>query len=144
MRPSQRARTLLLWLEGLLALGAFGGAAGLITGGVDLGPAAADLPFGSTVFGGWALAAVNGVLPTIVLVGALRRATWARLGHHLVGAALIGWIVVQVAFLGWPPHWLQTTYFLYGWAILVLAIVQPRASTPPTEAAAPPRQGVAA
>jgi hypothetical protein len=116
-----RTERVLLWLEVLLALGALGGAVGLVTGGVDLGPATANLPFGSTVFAGLALGVVNFLLPTVVVLAALRRAPWAAYGHHLVGAALVGWIVVQVAFLGWPPHWLQITYFLYGLVILSLA-----------------------
>lgn len=115
------AERTLLWLEGLLALGAYGGAIGLIVGGVDLGEATADLPFGSTAFAGAALAVVNGLLPTVVLVGALRHARWAHTGHWMVGAALTLWIVVQVAVLGWPPHWLQVLYFFYGLAILALA-----------------------
>lgn len=121
-RTSRRTWWALLWLEVLLALGAYGGAIGLITGGVDLGDAAADLPFGSTVFGGWALLVVNGLLPTVVVVGALRRRPWADTGHLVVGVALIGWIVVQVSVLGWPPHWLQTLYFVWGWAIVGLAL----------------------
>jgi hypothetical protein len=122
-RPSSRspAERAVLWLETLLALGAYGGAAGLISGGVDLGASTADLPFGSTLFAGMALGLVNGVLPTVVLVGALRRRPWAPLGHWIVGAALTGWIVVQVGFLGWPPHWLQILYFCYGLTILGLA-----------------------
>lgn len=121
-RSFRRAGRALLWLEILLAIGAFGGAIGLITGGVDLGDAAADLPFGSMAFGGWALLVVNGLLPTVVVLGALRGRPWAETGHLVVGAALIGWIVIQVGFLGWPPHWLQILYFLWGWAILGLAI----------------------
>lgn len=116
--PAERA---LLWLEVLLAVGAFGGAAGLISGSIDLGPAMTRLPFGSTTFAGVALAVVNGILPTGVWLAAMRRSRWARQGHHLVGAALVAWIVVQIAFLGWPPHWLQITYFLYGWLVLLLA-----------------------
>jgi hypothetical protein len=112
----------LLWLEALLAIGAYGGAIGLVTGGVDIGDATADLPFGSTTFGGWALLVVNGILPTVVVVGALRRRRWADVGHLVVGVALIGWIVVQVSLLGWPPHWLQILYFVWGWAILGLAV----------------------
>ena len=111
----------LLWLEALLALGAFGGAVALATGGVDLGPATADLPFGSTVFAGIALGIVNGLLPTAVLVAALQRRAWALLGHWVVGVALTAWIVVQVGVLGWPPHWLQVLYFVYGLTILELA-----------------------
>jgi hypothetical protein len=111
----------LLWLEALLALGAYGGAVGLIVGGVDLGEATANLPFGSTLVAGIALAVVNGLLPTVVLIGALRREAWARTGHWVVGAALTAWIVVQVGFLGWPLHWLQILYFCYGLTILALA-----------------------
>lgn len=125
-RAFRRAGRALLWLEILLAIGAFGGAIGLITGGVDLGDAAADLPFGSMAFGGWALLVVNGLLPTVVVIGALRGRPWAETGHLVVGTALIGWIVVQVGFLGWPPHWLQILYFLWGWVILGLAIQRRR------------------
>ena len=117
--PAERA---VLWLEGLLALGAFGGAAGLLTGAVDLGAATADLPWGSTTLAGWALLAVNGLLPMGVLVTALRRHPAARLGHVAVGMALVAWITVQVAFLGWPPHWVQIVYFIYGVAIIALAV----------------------
>jgi hypothetical protein len=105
-RPATRTATerILLWLEALLALGAYSGAVGLIVGGVDLGEATANLPFGSTLLAGIALAVVNGLLPTVVLIGALRRKAWAHTGHWLVGAALTAWIVVQVGLLGWPPH----------------------------------------
>jgi hypothetical protein len=122
-RPARHSteERVLLWLEALLALGAYGGAIGLLSGGIDLGASTADLPFGSTVFAGIALGIVNGVLPTAVLVGALRDAAWVGTGHWLVGAALTMWIVVQVGFLGWPPHWLQILYFCYGLAILALA-----------------------
>lgn len=126
-RAYRRSGRALLWLEILLAIGAYGGAIGLITGSVDLGDAAADLPFGSMAFGGWALLVVNGLLPTVVVIAALRGRPWAETGHLAVGVALIGWIVVQVSLLGWPPHWLQTLYFLWGWAILGLAIRRRRA-----------------
>ncbi len=123
VRP--RADRALLALEVLLAVGAYGGAVGLIAGGVDLGGAEENLPFGSMAFGGWMLLLVNGVLPTVVVIGALRRRPWAAAGHVLVGLALVGWIVVQVAFLGWPPHWLQVLYLVWGLAILGLALRLP-------------------
>jgi hypothetical protein len=128
-RAGRRVERMLLWLEVLLAIGACAGAIGLITGGMDLGEATADLPFGSTTFAGVALLLVNGVLPTVVVVGALRHRRWAETGHLVVGAALIGWIVVQVGLLGWPPHWLQVLYFLWGWAIVGLAVLHRRAGT---------------
>ena len=113
----------LLWLEALLAVGAYAGATGLILAGPEMiGDAVEDLPFASPVLGGIALAIVNGLLPTVVFVAELRGARWAAVGHLLVGAALVSWIVVQVAFLGWPPHWLQVTYFVYGWVIVGLAV----------------------
>jgi hypothetical protein len=113
----------LLWLEVLLAIGAFGGAAAFLLMGEEfLGAGTADLPFASPVLAGLALACVNGVLPTVVVIGTLQRRPWARLGHLVVGLALVGWVVVQVAFLGWPPHWLQLTYLAYGVVITALAV----------------------
>jgi hypothetical protein len=118
--PRSRTERAVLWLEVLLAVGAYAGALGLIMGGVDLGEAEARLPFGSMAFGGWALLVVNGLVPTVVVIGALQRRAWAPAGHVLVGAALVGWIVVQVGFLGWPPHWLQVLYLAWGGVILGL------------------------
>ncbi len=112
----------LLGLEILLAVGAYGGALWLISGAGDFGEATADLPFGSAVFAGWALLVVNGVLPTVVVIGALWRRVWAKLGHLVVGAALIAWVALQVSLLGWPPAGLQVIYFLWGWAILLLGV----------------------
>lgn len=37
--------------------------------------------------------------------------SYAALG---LGAFLMAWIVVQVWSLGWPPHWLQIIYFVFG------------------------------
>jgi hypothetical protein len=116
-----RAEIAVLWLEALLAVGAYGGAIAFALGGIDLGEAMARLPFGSPVFAGVALGLVNGVLPTVVLIGALRRRPWANLGHTVVGLALMGWIVTQVLVLGPPLHPIQALYFAWGWAILALA-----------------------
>ena len=111
----------MLWLEGLLAVGAFAGAIGFITGGLDIGEAATSLPFGSLTLAGIALGLVNGVLPTIVLIGALRRRPWAAAGHLIVGLALVAWIIAQVIILGPPVHVLQAIYFAWGWIIAALA-----------------------
>jgi hypothetical protein len=121
-RHRARTETSLLWLEALLALGAYGGAVALMTGAIDLAEATAELPFsGSTLFAGAALGLVNGVLPTVVLVAALRRRPWARVGHLVVGVALMAWIVVQVAVLGPPIVTIQIVYFVWGLAIVLLA-----------------------
>ena len=112
-------RTTLIVLEVLLAIGAFGGAIALIVGAIDLGESAADLPFESPVLGGVALLVINGLLPAAVAFGAFRRAPWSELGHVAVGVALIAWILVQVAFIGFGSV-LQATYLLYGVVVLVL------------------------
>lgn len=111
---------LLLWLEILLAVGAVGGAVGIVWGDI-LGDVVDDLPFGSAAFAGLALFTINGLFPLIVVVASLRRQQWVRWGHLAVGFALMGWIVVQVAFLGPPVHWLQVLYFAWGLAIAIVA-----------------------
>jgi hypothetical protein len=116
-----RLESVLLGLESLLAVGAYAGAVGMITGDIDFGDAVARLPFQSMVFAGWALALVNGALPTLVVIGVLQRRAWSRYGHFAVGASLVAWIVVQVSVLGPPIDWLQALYFVWGVAILTLA-----------------------
>lgn len=116
-----RLERLLVGMELFLAVGAFFGAVGLIGGGIDLGEATAELPFGSPVFAGVALAVINGVLPTVVAVGALRRAGWAGAGHMVVGTVLVAWIVIQVAFIG-LGSWLQAVYLAYGIVLQALAL----------------------
>lgn len=120
----------LIVAEVLLAVGAFGGAVGLIVGGIDLGKATDDLPFGSPVLGGVALAVSCGVLPTVVAVGAWRRAPWAPLGHVAVGVVLVGWVVVQIAFIG-LGSWLQVGYAVFGLGIAALGISNLHASRRP-------------
>lgn len=109
-----------------MAVGAFAGAVGLMVGGVDLGDATDDLPFRSPVFGGVALGVVCGVLPAVVAIMAWRRARWAAFGHVAVGVALVGWIVVQIVFIG-LGSWLQVGYGLFGLAITALALSNLRA-----------------
>lgn len=127
-RASKRSsrETAILWLEAVLALGAFGGAIALITGSIDFGESTSRLPFGSPVLAGMALALINGVLPTVAFAGTLRRRRWARRGHLLVGWALMGWIVTQVWVLGPPIAWLQVLYFIWGLVIVGLALAPPR------------------
>jgi hypothetical protein len=120
----------LLWLEGLLALGAFGGAIALVLGAIDLAEATSKLPFGgSTVFAGLMLGLLIGVFPTLVMVAALQRRPVATLGHLAVGVVLMGWIVVQVAVLGPPIAAIQVVYFAYGLLVAVLALRLRRTAT---------------
>lgn len=120
--PSEKLRRqewLLIWLEVLLAIGAFAGAVGVVWGGI-LGDAVDRLPFGSAVFAGFALFVINGLYPLAVVIGSLLHQRWARWGHITIGLALMGWIVVQVAYLGPPVAWLQVLYF--GWGLAIAAI----------------------
>ncbi len=128
-RRHRKRELVLILAEFLLAVGAVAGAVGLIVGAIDLGDAVNDLPFDSPVLGGVALGLACGVLPTVVAVGALRHSQWAPIGHVVVGAVLVGWIVVQVAFIG-LGSWLQVTYGLLGLAITALAVSNLRARRP--------------
>jgi hypothetical protein len=110
---------LLIWLEILLAIGAVAGAVGVVWGDI-LGSAVDRLPFGSAVFAGFALLAINGIYPLVVVIGSLRHQQWVRWGHIVVGLALMGWIIVQIAYLGPPVHWLQILYFGWGLTIAVM------------------------
>ena len=111
----------LIGLELVLSVGAFGGAIGLVGGGLDLKESVSDLPFASPVFAGLALGLLVGVVPLAVAVGAWRRASWADLGHLAVGVGLVAWIVVQVAYIGFGSA-LQVIYLLWGLAILGLGL----------------------
>ncbi len=109
-------RTTLVVLETLLAIAATGGAIALATGALDLGDTAAELPFASPVFAAVALYLTNAALPGAVALGSLRRAPWADPGHVVVGVVLCGWILVQVAVIGWSSP-LQTACLAYGLVI---------------------------
>ncbi len=89
------------WLAGFAAFNAFGawaGAVGLVTGGMDFGESINDrLPFDSLVLAGLALGIIVGIPLTALAwsawVGGPRTDDLAL----AVGLTLIGWIVVQVA-----------------------------------------------
>jgi hypothetical protein len=110
----------LVVLEVLLVIGAVGGGLGLIVGFLDLEEMADDLPWQSPVLGGVALLLLNALVPSIVVAAELRRHRLASLGHLLVGVDLLGWIVVQVAFIGFTSP-LQAVYAVYGVAVTALA-----------------------
>lgn len=112
----------ILWSEALLATTAYLGAIGLISGRLDLGRAVGLLPLGSVLLAGLALAVVNGLIPTVVLLAALRGHRWAEVGHLVVGLALVTWLLVQVAVLGPPFSPLQGIYLAWGWIIAALAV----------------------
>lgn len=127
--PSQadRLERALIALEILLAIGAYGGGVGLILSrwypdaflSVD---ELAGTPFATWLIPGVLLVLLNGVLPTVVAVGAMMEKGWARWGHPIVGLVLTAWIVVQVAMIGYG-HMLQAIYLGWGVVMLVLGLV---------------------
>jgi hypothetical protein len=73
----------------------------LLTGGIDLGDAAAHGPFASPSFGRVALGLINSGLPTEVGHGGPAPPSLGTGGHIAIGGAIVGWIVVQVGYIGW-------------------------------------------
>ena len=109
----------LIGLELFLSVAAVGGAIGMISGVSDLHDYNSRLPFASPVFGGAALLVVIGIPPALVAVGAIGHRSWAEPGHLVIGAGLMGWIVVQVVIIG-PIAALQPVLFVLGAVIFAL------------------------
>ncbi len=85
------------------------------------------------VLPGFGLLIANGMVPTIALVGAARRAPWATLAHVAVGGVLVGWIIVQLPVIGFLAPAFQLGYLALGLVILGLGLAMlrnaPRART---------------
>jgi hypothetical protein len=102
-----------------VAVSAYGGAGGLISGWLRLGsPMTARLPFHSPVFAGLALACVVAVPATVVAVLAWRGQPRDRDAAALAGVLLTGWIIVEVAVVRqFSP--LQVVYGLAGMTLII-------------------------
>lgn len=129
MRPRVTAiANVLVVLEFLLVLGAFGGGVVLIAApdGSWMGITADVLegtPYSSYLVPGVALIAFNGAFPLAVAVSTLRRRPWAAAwGHVTVGGVLVLWIAVQVALIGYQ-HPIQAVYGVYGVVVVGLGLV---------------------
>lgn len=118
-RTTTGRRRALSGYAALLALGAYGGALGLMVGFLDL-PTELDrrLPFDSPMLGGIALALVVAVPATVLTVLAWRGDPRTDLAAVLDGILLIGWILVEVAFLG-AVAFLHVLYLLVGVSLVV-------------------------
>lgn len=93
-------RTWLAATSAFVALTAFGGAVGLIGGGLRLtSTVESRLPFHSPVVGGLALALLVGVPFTVLAVQAWRGSQSAGFLACIVGVMLAGWIIVELAFI---------------------------------------------
>jgi hypothetical protein len=101
-----------------VAISAYGGAAGLITGWLPLSaPMTGRLPFGSPVLAGIALACVVAVPATVVTILAWRRHPRDRDAATLAGVLLVGWIVVELAVVRQFSA-LQVVYGLAGLTLI--------------------------
>ena len=109
----------LVALAGFVAVSAYGGAAGLISGWLRLGSLLTGrLPLHSPVFGGLALACVVAVPTTVVAVLAWRGHPRYRDATAMAGVLLTGWIIVEVAVIRqFSP--LQVVYGLAGLALIM-------------------------
>ena len=117
-----RRRPVLATCSGVLAVLAYAGAAGLITGTIDYGPEiTARLPFGSSVFGGVALALVVGVPMTLVAYLGARVDARTSLAAVVAGSLLVGWIVVEIGFVR-TYSWLQPVCAFAGVAVALAGL----------------------
>jgi len=127
--PDWRGRPFLYWL--LLALlfslgvrGVFGGGQFLIAPSGNLvGASTAELsgtPFRDFLIPGLVLSSVLGVVPLVVTAGAYRRKQWAWVGSILVALALVCWVVVEGAVIGFGER-LQYPNLLQAVGMLLIA-----------------------
>jgi hypothetical protein len=102
-RPRIRAgwpRRLLLLLGALNGIAALGGACGLVSGLLDLGPTVTGrLPWDSPLVAGAALGLLVALPNGALAVVALRRGRHSGLLGVAVGTAMVLWILVELAFI---------------------------------------------
>jgi hypothetical protein len=109
-----------------VALSAYGGTIGLVTGRLDLGHQLNQrLPLHSPVLGGIALALVVGLPATVVAGLAKRGDRRADLASIAAGVLLIAWILVELAFI----RELSFLQFFYAGAGLAFVAIGRRART---------------
>jgi hypothetical protein len=107
-------------LAALISVTALGGAVGLITGLLWLPePIVQRLPFESPQFAGGALALIVGVpTATLAALAALGRPESDR-AAEISGAAVIGWILIELAFIR-EISFLHPMYLALGLVLLLV------------------------
>jgi hypothetical protein len=96
----EKRRTGLAVYAAFVAVSAYGGTLGLMTGVLDMGHKLNQrLPLHSPVLGGIALALLVGLPATTVALLAWRRDRRTDLASVVAGVLLVGWIVVEIAFI---------------------------------------------
>lgn len=117
-----RWRTTLVSLEAFLSLNALGAGYALITDETHFDDATIEhLPFHSQRLGGLALFVIVGLVPGVAVVLDVLRHRAAPGAHLAVGPVTVGWILLQVAFIGWTSV-LQPIVLAYGLVLAALAM----------------------
>jgi len=99
-RPSEKRRAGLVAYAAFIAISAYGGTLGLITGALDMGHTLNQrLPLHSPVLGGIALALIVGFPASVVATMAWHRDRRADAASVAAGVLLVGWIVIEIAFI---------------------------------------------
>jgi hypothetical protein len=111
----------LIVLEATLSVCALGGAVYFFVRPDDAMPSdiLARTPFATWIWPGLLLALLIAVPSGVVAAAALVGRPWAHIGHPIVGLLLMGWIVVQVATIGFIAG-LQPLMFAWGITIALL------------------------
>jgi hypothetical protein len=110
-----------------VAISAFGGTLGLITGTLDMGHKLNQrLPLHSPVLGGVALALLVGVPASAVALLAGRGDTRAGRASVAAGVLLVGWILVELAFI----REISFLQFFYAGAGVVFVVIGRRPASP--------------
>lgn len=116
---------------GLMCAAALAGVVGIAGGGIDFGPeVTARIPAASPAVAATALGVVVAVPMGVAAVAGWRRSPWAADLAIVAGAALIGWIVVQVAVIR-TFSWLQPACAVYGAVVLLLGLLLRRSQRGP-------------
>lgn len=127
LRRRTRAERALLALAAFNALDPAAGGIGLLTGAIAVTDDTLDgTPFSSPTIPGLILLLAVGGSMAVATVALVRRAWWAALAAAGAGIVQMGWIVGQVAMLGYLS-WLQPFVFALGLATTALA-VSPRSA----------------
>jgi hypothetical protein len=127
-RPLSRLAKTAIALESFLSIGALGGGAALVAGPrgeiIPLPLSALQgSPFDSYLVPGMVLFGVLGIGPLVAVALALRRHALAPAAAFGVGVALMVWLAVEIALIGYtnePP--LQPFYIVLGTAIVVVGL----------------------
>lgn len=109
-------------LAAVMAVGAAAGTLGLWSGSIDFGEEiTARLPWGSALVAGAALLVVVAVPMAVAAVTAWRGDPRAPQLLLVAGVLLVGWIVVEVAFIR-SFSWLQPVCAAWGALVAVLGL----------------------